>query len=88
MLNVERLRALHALSVHGSVQAAADALHVTTSAISQQLSKLEDVRAVRSHGNEQPLPTALALFLGIEIPHGCDPSTRDVALAARCSMAT
>lgn len=42
MLNVERLRALHALSVHGSVQAAADALHVSTSAISQQLSKLED----------------------------------------------
>ena len=42
MLNVERLRALHALAVHGSVQGAADALHVTTSAVSQQLSKLEE----------------------------------------------
>ncbi len=42
MLNVERLRALHALAIHGSVQGAADALHVTTSAVSQQLSKLED----------------------------------------------
>jgi len=41
MLDLERLRALHAVSVHGSVRAAAEALHVTTSAVSQQLAKLE-----------------------------------------------
>lgn len=42
MLNMERLRALHAVATHGSVNAAATALHVTTSAVSQQLAKLED----------------------------------------------
>ncbi|MFF8867417.1 MULTISPECIES: LysR family transcriptional regulator [unclassified Streptomyces] len=41
MLNFERLRTLDALARHGSVSAAAEALHVTTSAVSQQLSKLE-----------------------------------------------
>lgn len=41
MLNLERLRALQAVSAHGSVAAAADALHVTASAISQQVAKLE-----------------------------------------------
>ena len=41
MLNVERLRALHAVAAQGSILAAADTLHVTTSAVSQQLAKLE-----------------------------------------------
>jgi molybdate transport repressor ModE-like protein len=41
MLNLERLRILHAISAYGSVSAAADMLHVTTSAISQQIGKLE-----------------------------------------------
>jgi DNA-binding transcriptional LysR family regulator len=41
MLDLERLRALHAVATHGSVSAAADALHVTTSAVSQQVAKLE-----------------------------------------------
>ncbi|MEU4153067.1 LysR family transcriptional regulator [Streptomyces sp. NPDC026659] len=41
MLNLERLRTLDALARHGSVSAAAAALHVTTSAVSQQLCKLE-----------------------------------------------
>jgi DNA-binding transcriptional LysR family regulator len=41
MLNVERLRALHAVAAEGSILAAADTLHVTTSAVSQQLAKLE-----------------------------------------------
>lgn len=41
MLNLERLRTLDALSRHGSVSAAAEGLHVTTSAVSQQLAKLE-----------------------------------------------
>jgi|SRR5579862_4032473 len=41
MLNFERLRVLHTVAVQGSVNAAADALHVTNSAVSQQLAKLE-----------------------------------------------
>ncbi|MCX4986994.1 LysR family transcriptional regulator [Streptomyces sp. NBC_00572] len=41
MLNLERLRTLDAVARHGSVGGAADGLHVTTSAVSQQLSKLE-----------------------------------------------
>jgi DNA-binding transcriptional LysR family regulator len=41
MLNLDRLRALHAVSAHGSINAAAVTLNVTTSAVSQQLAKLE-----------------------------------------------
>jgi len=41
MLDLNQLRALHAVAVHGSVGAAAEALMVTPSAISQQLAKLE-----------------------------------------------
>src|SRR5262245_40135588 len=41
MLNLDRLRALHAVSAQGSIIAAAETLHVTTSAVSQQLAKLE-----------------------------------------------
>lgn len=41
MLSVDRLRVLHAVSVSGSLNAAAKALHVTNSAVSQQLAKLE-----------------------------------------------
>ncbi|MCX4833934.1 LysR family transcriptional regulator [Streptomyces sp. NBC_01016] len=41
MLNLERLRALDALARHGSVSGAAEGLHVTTSAVSQQMAKLE-----------------------------------------------
>ena len=41
MLNLERLRVLHALYAAGSVVGAARALHVTTSAISQQMARLE-----------------------------------------------
>jgi DNA-binding transcriptional LysR family regulator len=40
-MNLERLRALDAVATHGSVHAAATALHVTASAVSQQLAKLE-----------------------------------------------
>ena len=42
MLSFDRLRSLHAVAKHGSVVAAADALHVTNSAISQQIAKLEN----------------------------------------------
>ncbi|MEU7180436.1 LysR family transcriptional regulator [Streptomyces celluloflavus] len=41
MLNLDRLRTLGAVARHGSVSAAADGLHVTTSAVSQQIAKLE-----------------------------------------------
>ncbi|MGW1766303.1 LysR family transcriptional regulator [Streptomyces sp. NPDC002073] len=41
MLDLSRLRALHAVSVHGSVGAAAEALGYTASAVSQQIAKLE-----------------------------------------------
>ena len=41
MLDLSRLRALHAVSVHGSVAGAATALGYTPSAISQQIAKLE-----------------------------------------------
>lgn len=41
MLDLGRLRALHAVSVHGSVGAAAAALGYTPSAVSQQIAKLE-----------------------------------------------
>lgn len=41
MLDLARLKALHAVSTYGSVQGAASALHVTTSAVSQQIGKLE-----------------------------------------------
>ena len=41
MLNLERLRVLRAVASTGSVVGAAAALHVTTSAVSQQLARLE-----------------------------------------------
>ncbi len=41
MLDLGRLRALHAVAVHGSVAAAALALGYTPSAVSQQITKLE-----------------------------------------------
>jgi DNA-binding transcriptional LysR family regulator len=41
MLSLERLRVLHTVSVTGSVAGAARVLHVTTSAISQQMARLE-----------------------------------------------
>ncbi len=41
MLNLDRLRALHAVSARGSIIAAAETHNVTTSAVSQQLAKLE-----------------------------------------------
>src|SRR5579859_3219539 len=41
MMDLGRLRALHAVAVHGSVGRAAAALGYTPSAVSQQISKLE-----------------------------------------------
>ncbi|MHB9755109.1 LysR family transcriptional regulator [Streptomyces sp. BYX5S] len=53
MLNLERLRVLDALARHGSVSGAAEGLHVTTSAVSQQMAKLEreaGQRLLAKHG--------------------------------------
>jgi DNA-binding transcriptional LysR family regulator len=41
MIDLDRLRSLHAVAAHGSLQAAAEALHVSPSAVSQQIAKLE-----------------------------------------------
>jgi DNA-binding transcriptional LysR family regulator len=41
MMDLGRLRALHAVASYGTVLAAGDALHCTPSAVSQQLAKLE-----------------------------------------------
>src|SRR3954451_18855504 len=41
MVDLRRLRALRAVADHGTLAAAADALHLTPSAVSQQLSGLE-----------------------------------------------
>jgi DNA-binding transcriptional LysR family regulator len=41
MIDLGRLRALHAVASYGTVLAASDALHCTPSAVSQQLTKLE-----------------------------------------------
>ena len=42
MVDLRRLRALRAVADHGTLAAAADALHLTPSAVSQQLSALEE----------------------------------------------
>ena len=41
MISLDRLRSLHAVGSYGSLHAAAEALNVTASAISQQIAKLE-----------------------------------------------
>jgi DNA-binding transcriptional LysR family regulator len=41
MLELSTMRALHTVSICGSISSAAEALHLTTSAVSQRLSKLE-----------------------------------------------
>ncbi|MER6346370.1 LysR family transcriptional regulator [Streptomyces sp. NPDC001595] len=53
MLNLDRLRTLDALARHGSVSGAAEGLHITTSAVSQQMAKLErevGQRLLAKHG--------------------------------------
>jgi DNA-binding transcriptional LysR family regulator len=66
MLNLDRLRALHAVSTHGSIFAAAETLRVTTSAVSQQLAKLEDEtgqRLLERHGRGVRLTDAGSLLV-------------------------
>lgn len=61
VFRIERLQALHAVNRHGSLAAAAEALHLTPSAVSQQLSKLErdaGVRLLVPHGRTVRLTPA------------------------------
>ncbi|MEJ2856082.1 MULTISPECIES: LysR substrate-binding domain-containing protein [unclassified Saccharothrix] len=61
MFGLERMRALHAVATHGTVAAAAVALHVTPSGVSQQLAKLEreaGQRLLEPHGRSVRLTTA------------------------------
>ncbi|MEU3250088.1 LysR family transcriptional regulator [Streptomyces sp. NPDC006997] len=75
MLDLQRLRALHAVSVHGTVGAAASALGYTSSAVSQQIAKLEretrtvllerEGRGVRLTAEARQLVDAAAELLAI-----------------------
>jgi len=61
LFNVERLRTLHAVWKYGSLSAAAQRLHVTPSAVSQQLTKLEreaQAELLVPHGRGVRLTTA------------------------------
>ena len=66
MLNLDRLRALQAVSAHGSIIAAAETLNVTTSAVSQQLAKLESETGqtlLERHGRGVRLTDAAAALV-------------------------
>ena len=65
MLNLDRLRALHAVATHGSLNAAAGVLNVSASAVSQQLAKLEEEvgeRLLEKRGRGIGLTDAAALL--------------------------
>ena len=67
MLNLERLQALQAVATFGSVTGAAEALHLTPSAVSQQLTKLQrDVgqRLLEPYGRGVRMTPAGALLAG------------------------
>ncbi|SFY47026.1 LysR family transcriptional regulator [Streptomyces sp. F-1] len=65
MLNLERLRSLQAVAAHGSVSGAAAVLHLTPSAVSQHLRKLEQETGhqlvTRTGRGVELTPTALLL---------------------------
>jgi DNA-binding transcriptional LysR family regulator len=67
VLNLERLRVLHAVATTGSVVGAAAVLHVTTSAVSQQLARLEretGQELAERHGRGLRLTEAGVLLAG------------------------
>jgi DNA-binding transcriptional LysR family regulator len=67
MMDLERLRVLHAVHLAGSVVGAAQALHVTTSAVSQQMARLEreaGQRLSERHGRGIRLTEAGELLAG------------------------
>ncbi|MEU2223394.1 LysR family transcriptional regulator [Streptomyces sp. NPDC018347] len=66
MLDVRRLRILHHLATYGTVAAAAEALHLTAPAVSQQLAVLEreaGMPVVEKHGRTLRLTTAGELLV-------------------------
>ena len=66
MVDLRRLRALRALADHGTLAAAADALHLTPSAVSQQLAALEREvghRLLEPAGRSVRLTAAAAVLL-------------------------
>jgi len=66
MIDVRRLRALRALADHGTISAAAESLHLTASAVSQQLQALEGEVGqplVEPHGRSVRLTPAAHLVL-------------------------
>ncbi|HEX6391014.1 MAG TPA: LysR family transcriptional regulator [Solirubrobacteraceae bacterium] len=66
MIDVRRLRSLRALADHGTIAAAADALHLTASAVSQQLQALEaevGQRLMEPHGRSVRLTPAAEVVL-------------------------
>jgi DNA-binding transcriptional LysR family regulator len=67
VLNLERLRVLHAVAATGSVVGAAAVLHVTTSAVSQQMARLEretGQELAERHGRGLRLTPAGVLLAG------------------------
>lgn len=66
MHDLAQLRALHAVAKCGSIGAAADALHITTSAVSQRLAKLErqvGQQLLEKHGRGIRLTDAAQLLV-------------------------
>ncbi|GLU49192.1 LysR family transcriptional regulator [Nocardiopsis ansamitocini] len=67
MLDLDRLRALNAVAEYGSVSAAAEILGITTSAVSQQIAKLEretSSRLLERNGRGVRLTDAAQLLVG------------------------
>lgn len=67
MLNLERLRSLHAIATYGSIAAAAEALHLTGSAVSQQMARLErevGLPLLERHGRGVRLTDAGEVLVG------------------------
>src|SRR4051812_28541634 len=66
MIDLRRLRALRELADRGTIAAAADALHLTPSAVSQQLAALErevGQTLIEPHGRRVRLTPAAAVLL-------------------------
>src|ERR1700761_7177516 len=85
MLDLRRLRVLHHLAEHGTVTAAAEALHLTGPAVSQHLAALEretGARLVAKHGRTVALtPAGRLLVAHAEVVLG-DMAAAEAALAA------
>jgi DNA-binding transcriptional LysR family regulator len=98
MLNLERLRVLQAVARHGSVTGAAAELHVTTSAVSQQLARLEresgtplverSGRGIRLTDAAHLLAGHAAAILSMAEQAQADVSARSGAVAGRLVVAS